>query len=107
MTVRTNPAAQSKIEAAFWQFHGDHPEVYVELVALCRELRQRGYERFGIATVYEVCRWRSMIHAAPGESFKLNNNYRAYYARLIMETERDLAGVFNTRVLTVPSHVAP
>lgn len=107
MTVHVNPSSRSKIEAAFWEFHAKHPEVYRELVALCRELRRRGYERFGIATVFEVARWRSMISRGPQDSFRLNNNYRAYYARLIMEREADLAGVFSTRALGIPSHVAP
>ena len=34
--------------------------------------------------------------------FKLNNNYRSRYARLIMEQEADLEGVFQIRELTTP-----
>lgn len=107
MTVHTRPENQASIEAAFWQFHREHPEVYVELRGLARELIARGYKRFGIATIYEVARWRSMMRRRPGDAFKLNNNHRAYYARLLMQAEPDLAGLFNTRELSVPSHVAP
>jgi hypothetical protein len=106
VTVHVLDYRRSKIERAFLDFHAEHPEVYDELVRLARELRARGYERFGIATIYEVARWRSMIRTGPG-GFKLNNNYRAYYARLIMRRESDLAGIFDTRQLGVPSHVVP
>jgi hypothetical protein len=37
----------------------------------------------------------------------LNNNFRSYYSRLIMEREADLAGVFKTRKLGVSSHLVP
>ena len=105
MTHHVNPGNTSRIEQAFWEFHREHPWVYRELVRLSRELIRRGYDRFGIATVYEVCRWRSMMDELPGQGFKLNNNYRAYYARLMMQRESDLRGAFVTRRLGVPSHV--
>lgn len=105
MTVRTTGNV-SKLEREFWAFHTAHPEVYDELVRLCRDLKSRGYHRFGIATVYEVTRWRSMMKYGSGNGFKLNNNHRAFYARLIMKREPDLGTVFNTRKLGVPSHVA-
>jgi hypothetical protein len=108
VTVKTLPENRRRIEAAFNAFHAEHPEVYAELVRVARRLRQQGWERFGIATVFEVVRYRSMIgNLAGGAKPKLNNNHRAYYSRLIMEREPDLAGVFKTRQLGVPSHIAP
>lgn len=107
MTVAVNPENTTRLEADFRRFHAAHPEVYNELVALCHELMRRGYQKFGIATVYEVCRWRSMIqHSPDSQPFKLNNNHRAYYARMIMERNPDLRGVFATRKLGEPHHVA-
>ncbi len=103
MTVYVNP--MSDIESAFREFHADHPEVYDELVRLARELQSRGYDRFGIATIYEVARWRSMLRSADQHGFKLNNNYRSHYARMISQREPDLRGIFKTRRLGVPSHV--
>ena len=107
MTRHINPDSRSTIEQKFWEFHEAHPEVYAELVGIARGLIRRGYKRFGIATCYEVCRWRSMMGVGVGrtEPFKLNNNYRAYYARLIMQREPDLRGIFKTRELGVPSHM--
>jgi hypothetical protein len=107
MTQRTFPSNQRKIEEAFREFHAAHPEVYAELVRVSRRLRNQGWESFGIATVYEVARYKSMVGDLSGKRPKLNNNYRAYYSRLIMEREGDLSGVFKTRELTIPSHIAP
>jgi hypothetical protein len=36
---------------------------------------------------------------ADGEEFKLNNNYTSRYARLLMEREAGLSGLFATREL--------
>jgi hypothetical protein len=105
VTQATIPANQPKIEEAFAAFHAQHPEVYRELVRIARRLRDQGWERFGIKTVWEVARYRSMIGNTAGKGPKLNNNFTAYYARLIMEQEPDLADVFKTRRLAVPSHL--
>lgn len=104
MTVRVNNTT-SKLEAAFWEFHLANPEVYEELKRLSLRLKARGYERLGIATVFEVCRWRSMMRARDNKGFKLNNNHRAFYARLL-NREPGLEGIFTTRKQGVESHVA-
>jgi hypothetical protein len=51
--------------------------------------------------LFEVLRWRRMLRTA-GDEFQLNNNYRSYYARLIMLQESDLEDVFETRRLSTP-----
>lgn len=108
MTVHTVPGNRGKLEAAFEAFHHDHPEVYTELVGLARDLRRRGYTRFGIGMLFEILRWRRMRAVrSSAYTFKLNNNLRAYYARLIMVQEPDLRDAFNTRELSVPHHIVP
>lgn len=87
------------IERDFWAFHGANPHVYTRLVELARAWRQRrGERKLGIGMLFEVLRWQVAMQTT-GDDFKLNNNYRSYYARLIMDRERDLAGVFETRQL--------
>ena len=86
------------IETAFREFHADNPHVYDELVMLARRARSRGAVRIGIGMLFEVLRWRYTLRTV-GDDFKLNNNYRSYYARLIMMREPDLAEIFETRQL--------
>jgi hypothetical protein len=86
------------LQARFEAFHAENPHVYAVLVRLAREARAVGHERVGIATLFEVARWQiSMSTSDP--DFKLNNSFRSRYARLIMEQEPDLAGIFETREL--------
>jgi hypothetical protein len=92
------PFPEDTIEQAFWRFHTENPQVYRELVVLARRARSRGVDRLGIGMLFEVLRWRHTLRTG-GDEFKLNNNYRSYYSRLIMLTEADLTDVFETRRL--------
>ena len=72
--------------------------MYDELRKLALALINRGHLRYGIAGLFEVLRYRHAMRTIdPDESFKLNNNYRAYYARLLMDRELRLVGFFLTR----------
>lgn len=86
------------LEARFSRFHRENPDVYAELLALALAGRRRGLKRLGIGSLFEVIRWNRAL-ATVGEPFKLNNSYRSRYARLLMEREPELAGVFETRAL--------
>ena len=82
----------------FAHYHAVNPHVYHALVRLARGLVANGRHRFGIGMLFEVLRWETAM-ATAGDDFKLNNNYRSRYARLIMATCPDLAGAFETREL--------
>lgn len=85
------------IAEQFEQFHDENPRVYTVLVTLAREwIRRTGHHKLGIATLFERARWEIAI-ATNDPDFKLNNNYRAFYARLLMRQETDLAGMFELR----------
>ena len=95
---------EQTIEEAFEAFHAANPHVYRHLVRLARVWRERrGDERLGIGMLFEVLRWQLKVETRDGDSaWRLNNNYRSHYARLIMDREPDLAGVFETRALHAP-----
>jgi hypothetical protein len=82
--------------ARFREFHNENPHVYDHLVLLARE-GARHSDKLGIGQLFEVLRWQRMLTTTDPD-FKLNNNYRAHYPRLIMEREPDLAGIFDTRM---------
>lgn len=91
---------EGRIERDFRAFHRRHPEVYRILCSLALRAIDRGKTKIGIAMLWEVMRWEAWLGRGVGdEPFKLNNNYRSRYARLLMEREPALAGVFETREL--------
>ena len=83
--------------ARFEEFHRTNSHVYRTLVTLAREwVSQTGSRKLGIGALYEVARWRLAIETGDPD-YRLNNSYRAYFARLIERQEPDLAGLFETR----------
>lgn len=90
------PDQRLPLHIRFALFHAANPHVYDHLVRLARQGKRSGAARLGIGQLFEVLRWRYML-ATRGDEFKLNNDYRAPYARLIMEREPDLDGVFELR----------
>ena len=56
--------------------------------------------------LFELLRWDHMMQTDGDEPFKLNNNYRAYYARLIEKHEPDLRGVYTMRKSVSDGEVA-
>jgi len=90
---------ESRLDRAFAKFHAENPGVYRKLVVLARDLRQRGHRRLGIGMLFEVLRWQHYLETVDVSGYKLNNNHRSRYARLIMDTERDLGDIFALREL--------
>jgi hypothetical protein len=86
------------IPARFARFNSGNPQVYDSLVSLARQFRSRQPDaKLGIAMLYEVLRWNYYMATQSDEPYKLTNDFRACYARLIMEQEPDLAGIFQTK----------
>lgn len=87
------------IKERFEQFHHENPHVYAVLVNIAREGKRRGIEQWSIAGTFEVARYERKF-ATTNDKFKLRNDFKPHYARLIMENESDLRGMFTTRELT-------
>lgn len=102
-------AHKGPMEEAFWAFHGSHPYVYRYLVQYARSWRSnRGPgSRLGIAALFERVRWELYMTIPLKDPPKLNNNHRAFYARLIMETCPDLQGIFKLRQQRLQATIGP
>lgn len=87
---------RGSIDERFAAFHARNPQVYEALRARALAMRRRGVERYSIAGLFELLRWQYAMQTAGGE-YKLNNDFRAPYARLLMEQEAALAGFFEVR----------
>jgi hypothetical protein len=98
----------SALENAFWAFHARHPEVYRHLRQFAWEWKARGRGPLGIAALYERVRWEIGIELDEDEEPpRLNNNHRAYYARLLMQREPELIGTFQLRQQQIAATFGP
>ena len=77
------------------RWHIANPQVYRLIVRIARALKAKGFIHYGIGAIWEYLRFKGL--ETTGDVYKLNNNYRAWYARKIMAQEPDLAGFFLTR----------
>jgi len=90
----------------FWVYHQENPDVFDRLVELSESLVSRGRTRIGMSMLFEILRWEYFMAVDTAEPFKLNNNYRAYYTRLIEKKVPELRGVFTKRQSVSDSAVA-
>lgn len=87
----------------FREYHEANPEIYRQLRRFALEARAAGAERLSINLLFERLRWFTTVEAK-GDPFKVNNTFRAWYARLLMQQEPALAGVFETRKAEADQH---
>lgn len=92
-------------EKKFIEFHRENPAVYALIVKLAREAKRRGKTKCAIDMIHAVCRWDFWLNTTSDDEYKLNNNHRPYYARLIMKQEPDLTDFFDLRELHSPSEI--
>lgn len=81
---------------SFERFHRANPHVYAELKARALALKEAGVTRGSIGQLFEVLRYDHAIQTQNSE-FKLNNNHRAFYARVLMFECKELEGFFAVR----------
>lgn len=80
----------------FEEFHAINPQVLQRLRAAALRLKGVGWAHYGVKALFEGLRFHSALQTTD-PVFKLNNNYTAFYARLLMDQEPVLAGFFETR----------
>ncbi|OIN80342.1 hypothetical protein BMG05_13160 [Mycobacterium malmoense] len=81
----------------FERFHAENPNVYRTLRRLARAwIKRTGCRRLGIKTLYERARWEIAVETGDF-GYRLNNDYTAFYARLLMARNPDLDGIFQLR----------
>ena len=86
---------EATITERFERFHEANPHVYDALRDMALWLKGQG-KRAGIKLLFEQLRWLALIQT-DGEPYKLNNDFTAHYARLLMADEPQLDGFFQIR----------
>ena len=80
----------------FLIYHATNPQVYAKLREFALQAKRAGRKYLSINMLHERVRWFTNIEAKL-DTFKIGNNWRPFYARLLMEQEPELAGFFHTR----------
>ncbi len=78
-------------------FHRKHPEVWSLFVGFTLEKIRLGYKHYGVGAVMERVRWETSAGDSSPE-FKINNNFRAFYARRFAKAFPEHKDFFRTRV---------
>ncbi len=78
----------------FIRFNKNNPKVFHKIVELADRQRQIR-NHYSIEIIMNVVRYHTDLDGK-GDPFKVNNNYKAYYARMYMEY-RKCPGFFETR----------
>jgi len=89
----------ASLEERFWIFHNANPHVMTNIANRALALKRRGIQHFGIAAIFESMRYDAAIKTG-GDTYKLNNSYRAFYARQVMKSWPELEGFFELREQT-------
>lgn len=84
------------LKEEFRKFHRENPGVVRELIRLLEDAQAAGRRRVGMKMLFEVLRYNRLI-TTNGDQFKLNNNYTAFYTRLIKRQRPDLGELLVTR----------
>jgi hypothetical protein len=79
------------------KFHEVNRHVFDKLVEIAREAKDSGLTHFGVAACFEQLRWTAMkVRKTKGDIYKLDNSFRAHYARMLNELP-EFDGFFRTR----------
>lgn len=84
------------IKQAFLAFHRANPWVVIELEKVANEMIKHGHNKLGVQQLIEVFRWETRRHTI-SKDFKINNNFAAHYARLLMDRNPHWGQIFELR----------
>jgi len=80
---------------AFKVFHRANPEIWVLFQKYSLQIIDRGLKSYGSAAVFERIRWHISVETSG--KVKLNNNFRAYYARMFAVKYPEYSHFFRNR----------
>lgn len=73
---------QPHIRVRFWTYHLENPHILDLFIKYARLAKQAGYKKYGVGSIQERIRWHLDVETR-GDQFKINNNYRSCYGRLV------------------------
>lgn len=90
------PDTDEALVLRFWTYHRNHPDVFEEFRQRARQMKSAGRKRYSGWIIVNRIRWDHDLRVE-GEPFKINNDYIALYARLLIAEDPSFAGFFELR----------
>jgi hypothetical protein len=87
-----------RLQDRFEVYHKENPRVYELFVKFAKEVKAAGFKNFSANAIFERIRWYVSVETV-GDKFKVNDNYRPYYARKMMQDFPEFEGFLNIRKL--------
>ena len=83
---------------AFLAFHSRNPDILVEMIKQARAEKAAGRAVYAVEAHLSSVRWNSDLDTEhPGDTFKINSAWAAWYSRLIQMDCPDLIGFFRLK----------
>jgi hypothetical protein len=89
----------------FKTFHASNPEVWRLFQKFAFDIMARGLDSYSAYAIVERIRWHVSVETR-GDSVKINNDFRPYYARMFVAKFPEHAGLFATRRRTSDEYPA-
>lgn len=98
MTTATlfDPTDDKDLAARFAEFDAANPEVWRLYVRFANDLLNAGHRRGSSEQIIQRIRWEASV-VTRGEAFKINDHYRAFYARKLAASDARFAEFFEFR----------
>jgi len=88
------------------KFHQKNPDVWDLFVYFTNQMVEKGYKNYSVKAIFERIRWEKDAGGDGVNTFKLNNNCTAFYARRFMKEYPQHEGFFRIREQTSDSRTA-
>ena len=79
------------------RFHENNPDVWRLFCGFTFDRINLGFKNYSANAIFKRIRWEKDVGGDGAVQFKLNNNYRAFYARRFMKAYPEHDGFFRTR----------
>tara|TARA_Y100000593_G_scaffold77522_1_gene143566 strand:+ start:297 stop:650 length:354 start_codon:yes stop_codon:yes gene_type:complete len=82
-------------------YHKQYPEVWELFVQFTFDMIDKGFKNYAVSGIFERIRWEKDMGGDGLTVFKINNNYKPFYARAFMKKYPEHDGFFRTRKQTL------
>lgn len=79
----------------FEAFHEENPEVFTCFRLKALKVKNMGFKKYSHVSIIEVIRWERDVSG--GKPFKVNNDFKSLYARLMISQYPHFEGFFELR----------